>query len=326
MIGDRLAEVRKEAGLSLREFAARLEEESGHSVAHTTLRDYEGRDSVPSDFLLAVVEAFDVDPRWLLSGDEAVELDQRRRVALRETLDEIRSRLDGIEASEEETISDASEFRSAWERFQEGLEPGHVLRSTIVESWIRSRDASVDPVEAAASLRKVSEEELEERRRAHADLLQAARPHMGWLSRVVGPVPHVVYLTGPEGVVLHAVGQDPEELEDQGLAPGYDWSEQTMGTNGAGTALATNRPVVVVGPEHYASGLHDFVCTAVPIRGPDGKPVGCLDLSTALRHGYPGRLGLVAYAAQATEHELVGNARSGEQDGPIGGTAPRREG
>ena len=49
-----------------------------------------------------------------------------------------------------------------------------------------------------------------------------------------------------DGVILDSLG-DPSIVETFGLAPGFDWSEKQMGTNGAGTALVANMPVAVVG-------------------------------------------------------------------------------
>lgn len=305
-IGDRLAELREARGLSLREFARGLEEVAGHSVSYTTVRKYERSRSVPSDYLMSVTRTFGVDPLWLLTGESEEEDARPAAPGLRLTLDRIRRQLDALEADAGTGRVDVPGVEQAWRRFRDGQDPRHPLRDGILRSWRRSREAGVEPEPGEVPVRRVADEELEEHRRASAAVVEAAVPHVEWLSEVVEPVPHAVYLTCRHGIVLHAVGADQETLEEQGLAPGFDWSESEAGTNGAGTALATGRPVVVVGPEHYARSFHDFVCCGVPILGPDGSPAGALDLSTALEHGSPERLSLVFYAARAVAADLAG--------------------
>lgn len=297
-IGNRLRRLRDEAGLSTRAFAGRLASEAGHDVSHSTVWKYERAETVPSDYLAAVAAAFDVDPAWLLTG--------RRR--------------SGNGATDPEAV------RAEWERFRRGLSPRHPLREVIVASWERSREAGV-PADADGdpSFRRVGPEELARRRRTCADLLAAARPHLDWLAAATGIDSIVVYLTDADGIVLDAQGGSGEELEHLGLAPGFDWSEERMGTNGAGTALEADRPVVVLGPEHYARWWHDFLCTGAPIHGPDGEVVGAVDVSTTLAAGSPSRLGLVAYVALAIESSLWGNGSVSAPDvsAPDGHAAPR---
>lgn len=304
MIGDRLARVREEAGLSLREFRDRLDEQAGYDVSHTTVANYEHADSVPSGYLQSVLVAFDVDPVWLLTGD-AKSPDASRRIQLRETLEEIRRQLASLESEHGPAVSSLEGLRQEWESFRDDLPSGHPLRTTILASWDRSERAGVEAEPSGDPLRRVSVDELKRRQEANAPLRRAARPHMTWLSMVVAPAPHVVYLVDEDGIVLESAGTHPETHEEQGLAPGFDWSEETMGTNGAGTSLAAGKPVVIFGPEHYARPLHDFVCAASPIQGPDDEPLGALDLSTPLEEGMPERLGLVCYASQAIERTLL---------------------
>lgn len=283
MVGNRLASIRDAADLSLREFAGRVEE-AGYSVSHAAVRQYERRESVPSAYLLAVAEVFDVDPAWLFTGDDSYASD------VRETLREF--------------PPDTAAIRRAWKDFAAGLQPDHLLRSTILASWRRCERAGVEPDRDDPDVRKVSDDELANRRQSESRLVSASAPHLSWLSDSVDPVPHVAYLTDSEGVVLDALGAEEETLEELGLAPGYVWSEEEVGTNGAGTALATGRPTVVFGPEHFVGAFHGFVCTGCPVREEGGEIVGAVDLTTPLHQGRPQRLALATYAALAIEREF----------------------
>jgi PAS domain S-box-containing protein len=191
-----------------------------------------------------------------------------------------------------------------WKRFLQGLPPGGCLRLGILDSWDRSRAAGVDPEPPRFQPSRVGDDDLERRLEANADLLAVARPHLEWASTALSQVPHVVYLTDRDGIVLHATGTGPRR-RDLGLLPGYDWSERTTGTSGAGTALAANQPVAVVGAEHFNRWLHDCTCTAAPLHSPDGTLIGAVALSTGVADGNPERLVLAAGVARQIGQELT---------------------
>jgi transcriptional regulator with XRE-family HTH domain len=310
-IGNRLRSVREGSGLSTRAFAARIGEEGGFEISHSSVWKYERTDGVPGDYLAAVCRTFGVDPGWLLAGDVrpgggASGRLQRTLRTVEGLLETLRDGGDGSAATE------LADVQREWERFQGGLPRHHPLRDVILRSWRRSREAGVAAESGAEPLFRVGPEVLARRRRSQAALLRVARPHLDGLSATLGTIPHVVSITDADGIVLDALSPDDGMPENAGLAPGFDWSEARMGTNGVGTALATGEPVAVVGPEHYSRLWHDFISTAAPIRGPDERPVGALDVSTALADGVPMRLGVVTYAALVIGWQL----RDGEGAAP----------
>src|SRR6266446_4841449 len=64
------------------------------------------------------------------------------------------------------------------------------------------------------------------------------------------------------------------------LAPGFSSSEESVGTNGIGTALEGGRPMHVFGHENYAENLENLACAGVPIRHPvSGITLGAVDLT-----------------------------------------------
>jgi hypothetical protein len=92
--------------------------------------------------------------------------------------------------------------------------------------------------------------------------------------------------------------------ERVGFMPGGLWHEAAMGTNGVGLSLAADRPAAVFASEHWIDHVHDWVCYAAPIHGPDGTQVGAIDLSTTWKHANPLALSTVASLALLVEHEL----------------------
>jgi PAS domain S-box-containing protein len=190
-----------------------------------------------------------------------------------------------------------------WQRFVRGQPLDSLPRSDIYESWLRCRGAGIDAEPGQVLLRRVAEEDLRQRLQAHADVLAVARPHLDWVSGALNLVPHVVCLTDRDGVVLYSIG-NYLPMQDVGLVAGCDWSERTMGTNGAGTALVANQPVAVLGPEHYCSPLHPCACLGAPLHA-DGAVIGAVALTSGVADANPERLVLARHLAYAIDCELA---------------------
>lgn len=176
-------------------------------------------------------------------------------------------------------------------------------RDVILRSWTRSHAAGLDAGSGRLRVRQIPHREFSRLLHENARLIETARPHLEALSRAT-PVPHVAYIVCREGVVVLSTGTDEEQMRGLGLAPGHDWSEGAMGTNGAGTALAEQCPVTIFGQDHYLEPLKGFICTAAPIRDPSGQVVGALDLSTSVADGRPEYLLRVIEAATHVEEDL----------------------
>jgi transcriptional regulator of acetoin/glycerol metabolism len=84
-------------------------------------------------------------------------------------------------------------------------------------------------------------------------------------------------------VVLSRLAAEHEldrHLDSVYLAPGFSYSEASVGTNGIGTALEGGRPMHVFGHEHYAENLENLACAGVPIKHPiSGTTLGAVDLT-----------------------------------------------
>ena len=70
------------------------------------------------------------------------------------------------------------------------------------------------------------------------------------------------------------------QLDRMGTIRGAVLAEETVGTNGVGTAIATGRLVQVKGAEHFADFYQQAVCTGAPVIHPlSGKLLGVVTLS-----------------------------------------------
>lgn len=193
--------------------------------------------------------------------------------------------------------------QKVWERFVQGLTPLGPVPRVILGSWHRSKQSGVHP--EVPLLHRIEPAELEIRQRRHRELVAMAEPELRQLSLLL-PQPNAAYLTDPDGIVLCSVSTTPEMIDLYGLAPGFDWSEKTMGTNGAGTALATGEPVAVIGCEHYCSAWHDAACMAAPLHSLEGDLLGAIDITIPVQAARPLLLAEIVRTAAELEQRLQG--------------------
>ena len=187
-----------------------------------------------------------------------------------------------------------------WQNYVIGMPAEHRLHGAILALW---RQQGAAP--ATHAPREVPPEDLQRRLRACTDLLAVAAPHLGWVNAELATVPHVVFLTDADGIVLQAIGNQWRSMTEFGLLPGHDWSEASVGPNGAGTALTRQRPVVVVAPDQIVHPYDDCTCVGTPLRASDGSLIGALALSVCADDGLPERLAHIAHVAHSITQELT---------------------
>jgi hypothetical protein len=186
----------------------------------------------------------------------------------------------------------------------ESLARGQV-RGVISASWRRSSRAGVD---ADGGLAPIAADQSEARERWQEHPVAASLGAARELLRDVGRSDHQALLFCDAAGMLLWIDGDRRVVQrarSVRLEPGALWSEAAAGTNAMGTALATGHPVQVFSAEHYARPVHDWTCSAAPIRDPDtGAVIGVLDLSGALETAHPHSLAVVSAAARLVEQQL----------------------
>ncbi|MGH8176224.1 MAG: sigma-54-dependent Fis family transcriptional regulator [Steroidobacter sp.] len=172
-------------------------------------------------------------------------------------------------------------------QFVRGLDAGatvrrRVLNSAIGGSWRRcALDYSLDPSRHYVPT-VVDASLLEERRTQHADLVQIASAEIDWLYDYIAESGYALVLTDASGIVLYEKTDATlcDTFHSAGLLVGADWSEQREGTNGIGTCIAENGPIIVHRDEHFRACHIGLSCFGSPIHDPSGALVAVLDAST----------------------------------------------
>lgn len=179
------------------------------------------------------------------------------------------------------------------------VDPTHV-RSPVTESWRRCLKLHRRPelVRAPATL---PADALAQHRKAHP--IAAVLPMLETLLRPADDVGLITAISNTAGHLLWVDGASTTRghAEDIGFAPGADWSEASMGTSAPGAALSTGSPAQVAGAEHFSQSVHEFYCSAIPLRHPSGGILGMLDLTGSPTAVTPLALAMLHNTANAIE-------------------------
>lgn len=151
-----------------------------------------------------------------------------------------------------------------------------------------------------------SQADLERRRRASA-LSLVVEDIRAVLTPVADASRFIVVVTDADGVVLWREGAPAvlREADAIGFAEGATWTEERVGTNAIGTALAEQAPVQLFTAEHFEEVQHPWYCTASPVHDPrTGALLGVVDVSGPAGAFHPAIVALVATATTLAEAAL----------------------
>src|SRR5690606_13512281 len=103
-----------------------------------------------------------------------------------------------------------------------------------------------------------SDEESEKSIDRKRELIEVARPIMENVFEMVKNTSYSVVLTDEKGIIIDLIiNKDLEEKHVLlNFVKGSKWDEQSVGTNAIGTCLAIDKPIQVIGAEHFCEYHH----------------------------------------------------------------------
>ncbi len=178
-------------------------------------------------------------------------------------------------------------------------------RVLVARSWSRVRAQGVNP-DLGDPPGPIAADEVE-RRRATSPLAQVLPELRAALTSVAEDARHVMVVTDADGVLLWREGSTPvrRRADSLGFTEGARWSEDCVGTNAIGTALAEDGPVQIFSAEHFVRSHHVWTCTASPMHDPrSGELLGVVDVSGPAETIHPTTVALVDTAVRLAEASL----------------------
>lgn len=188
-----------------------------------------------------------------------------------------------------------------------GYLTGHHIDEAVRCSWNRCLTSySLDALQPRKPT-TVDPEDLRARKERLGSLLSIARIEIANLGRLMQHSHFGIMLTDWDGVIVSYAG-DPgfaATARSSGFREGVIWSERELGTNGMGTCLVTQRPIVIHRRDHFLVQNTQLTCSAAPIFDMQGKLVATLDISGATSRAQTHTLALVDFAAQNIENRAL---------------------
>jgi len=181
-----------------------------------------------------------------------------------------------------------------------------LVSAEVLSSWIRSRNRKIDYQHVPAI--SLSEEELKIRMKKNQELLDVAIPFLQAIAEDVEGTGFRVDLFDAECYLLWTQG-DANILKDSkqrsSIALGVCRSESVCGTNAINLAALLEKPVQLLGPEHYNVALQHWTCSSVPIKNEKNKVIAVINAAGYYWLIHKHTLGMMAALGKSIEYCLL---------------------
>lgn len=198
-----------------------------------------------------------------------------------------------------------NKLKENWEKFVRDHEVSNSIRTEILASWNRCEAMNVDFESGRGT--KVSDMVLADRLSKRKELIEVARPIMENVFEIVKDTSYSVVLTDENGIIIDLIINNDLEANHKKLnfVLGSLWNEKNVGNNAIGTCLTTDRPIQVIGAEHYCEYHHRWTCSAAPIHNSKGEIIGCFDLSGRAEDVQAHTYGIAVSSANSIEKQFT---------------------
>jgi transcriptional regulator of acetoin/glycerol metabolism len=115
------------------------------------------------------------------------------------------------------------------------------------------------------------------------ELIRLAIPNLEDLARVLRDSGYCVNLTDPNATMLISRLPSSDEAElfrERKIYTGSNFAESCEGTNGVGTAIAEQRPILVHREEHFLEQWSLFTCAVAPLFDHGGRLAGAVNVTS----------------------------------------------
>lgn len=178
----------------------------------------------------------------------------------------------------------------------------------IIKSKKRCIELGMNPDEPRIPKNIMSEMELSKKRAAYKEILDVTSFFCNKMLRSLEGTPILIVISDENGYLLDSVGDETikSTINQLGIKPGIQFSEDDMGTNVVSLTLKQNHPIQLIGSNHFHSFLHNSACYGVPFHyTDDNKLLGTICIMTAVILHNPFFLMTLDTVVDSIERELL---------------------
>lgn len=201
----------------------------------------------------------------------------------------------------------AAEIKREWEIFAKtGKVPSdHIVSAEVLSSWIRCRNRKMDPYNIPNI--GLTQAQLKQRLEENDTILQVISPFLQVIRESVQGTGFKIDIHDKELYLLQHFGDQKvlDSFQVLGMGPGVSRCEADSGTNAMNLAIILEKPVQVMGAEHYNVEFHIYSCTSVPIKDESGKIVAVINTAGDYRLMHRHTLGMMIALGKSIEYSIV---------------------
>lgn len=154
----------------------------------------------------------------------------------------------------------------------------------------------------------MSDEELSNTREAYSEIIGVYKLFSEKVIKSLEDIPMTIMISDEKGDLLYVIGDEAilSKLVDSGICPGCRIVEDEIGTNIISMTLGENRPVQLIGENHFHSHLEGCACYGVPFcHSGKGDLLGAVCITTKVRFHNPFFVIMLKNLVDSIERELM---------------------
>ncbi|WP_209511646.1 sigma-54 interaction domain-containing protein [Sedimentibacter acidaminivorans] len=170
------------------------------------------------------------------------------------------------------TVMEYDRMKKTWLNFHASGIVDDNLSEKIVDSWLKSREMGVDPIEVDLERNSYTDEQLEVFLNKNESIIKIAEPVLEELFCQFSNENLIVTLVDEKFCVLsvqQAKESSMETIFKDLIKPGICFGENIVGTTAFSLCKKTGQIEVVSGYEHYCKEYSNLICVAAPIYDED---------------------------------------------------------
>ncbi|UUZ81467.1 hypothetical protein LJK88_43645 [Paenibacillus sp. P26] len=124
----------------------------------------------------------------------------------------------------------------------------------------------MDPKKVPFPQKILTPAELDQKREEYDEILSVVSFFGQKILHYLKGTPILLSVSDDQGFILHMMGDETikKTINELGIRPGVQFTEDSMGTNVVSLSLKHNRtPIQIIGDDHYHEYLHGSACYGV---------------------------------------------------------------